>query len=320
MIGVSPWILIGASLISLIGFGFSGLLVSQYQARRQKAAKRMGAVVAPFRKNRIIELQAFRPAPASDRSLMESATALFGFNPERQDQYPVRWWIVLCGTFVIARVVAGFIVDIMGPLGLASMPVLWVVMCRLFFGWAIGRRRALLTTQFPDALAMIVRSLRVGIPVVGAMSVVAREAQAPTSLEFTKIANDLAIGVPLSDAAKEMGARNDLAEYRFFAIAIGLQAQTGGGLSETLENLADLIRKRLALRERGHALSSEARTSAIVLGALPIVLGVGVWALNPDYMSVLFTTGTGRKILGAAMLSLGFGAMSMRTIIQKTLS
>ena len=320
MTGVSSWLLIGASLVSLIGFGFSGMLVSQAHARRQKSARRMSGVVAPFRKSHVIELQAFRPAPKNDRSLMESAAAIFGFNPARQDQYPIRWWIVLCATFAIARVAAGFIVDIVGPLGLASMPVLWVAMCRFFFGWAIGRRKALLTSQFPDALAMIVRSLRVGIPVLGAMSVVAREAQAPTSIEFTKVANDLAIGVPLSEAAKELGARNDLSEYRFFAIAIGLQAQTGGGLSETLENLADLIRKRLALRERGHALSSEARTSAIVLGALPIVLGVGVYALNPEYMSVLFTTSTGRKILGAAMLSLGFGAMSMRTIIQKTLS
>jgi tight adherence protein B len=320
MIGMSFWILMGASLISLVGFVFSGVLVSQAHARRQKTAKRMSEVVAPFRKSRVMEMQAFRSAPARDRSLVESAASVFGFNPARQNQYPVRWWIVLCATFVIARGTAGFAVDILGPIGLVSMPVLWVAMCRFFFGWAIGRRKALLVKQFPDVLAMIVRSLRVGIPVVGAMSVVAREAQAPTSVEFTKFANDLSIGVSLSDASKEMGIRNDLSEYRFFAIAIGLQTQTGGGLSETLENLADLMRKRLALRERGHALSSEARTSAIVLGALPIILGGGIWAMNPEYMDVLFTTGTGHKILGAAMLSLGFGAMSMRTIIQKTLS
>jgi tight adherence protein B len=167
---------------------------------------------------------------------------------------------------------------------------------------------------------MIVRSVRVGIPVLGAINAVAREAQAPTSFEFTRLASQVSVGVPLDEAAIEMGTRNDLAEYRFFATAIGLQAQTGGGLSETLENLADLIRKRLALRERGHALSSEARTSALILGALPVVLGGGLWALNPGYISVLFTTRPGQAILGIALFLLASGGLVMRSIIKRSLS
>jgi len=320
MTGGLPWILVALSFLSLIGFGFSGLLVSQAQARRQKRLQRMRDVVAPYRKNRTAEMQAFRPAPRSERSLAELAASLFAFNPGRLDQYPVRWWIVLGVTFIAARVAAGFIVDVLGPLGLASMPVLWVAMCRLFFDWVVGRRRELLIQQFPDALAMIVRSVRVGIPVLGAITAVAREAQAPTSLEFTRLANELAVGVPLDEAVTAMGVRNHLAEYRFFATAIGLQAQTGGGLSETLENLADLIRKRLALRERGRALSSEARTSSLILGGLPVVMGAGLWALNPGYMSVLFTNSTGHTILGAAVVSLACGGLTMRTIIKKSLS
>jgi tight adherence protein B len=117
-----------------------------------------------------------------------------------------------------------------------------------------------------------------------------------------------------------MGVRNSLPEYRFFAIAIGLQARAGGGLSETLENLADLIRKRLALQERGHAWSSEARTSALILGGLPVVMGIGLWLLNPAYMAVLFTTQMGHTILAAAVGSLSCGAFAMKTIIKKSLS
>jgi tight adherence protein B len=314
------WVLVALSFVSLIGFGFSGLLVSQAHARRQKATQRILGLAAPYRKNHVMAMQVFRPSAKSNRSLVESAAFIFGFHPGKVDQYPVRWWIVLGVALVVARVAAGFVVSIVGPLGLISMPILWVVLCRSFFGWVGGRRRGLLLQQFPDALDMIVRSVRVGIPVLGAMTAVAHEAQVPTSLEFTRFASALAVGVPLDEAATEMGARNDLAEYRFFAIAIGLQAQTGGGLSETLENLADLIRKRLALRERGRALSSEARTSALILGGLPVVLGVGLWAINPGYMSVMITAGTGRKILGAAVLSLALGALSMRTIIKKTLT
>jgi tight adherence protein B len=252
--------------------------------------------------------------------LTEMAASLFGFSPARSDQYPIRWWIVLVGSFVVARVVAGFIVDVFGAVGLLSMPVVWIGMCRCFFGRAVGRRREMLIQQFPDALAMIVRSVRVGVPVLGAMNVVAREAQPPTSLEFARLASQVAVGVPLEEAANEMGDRNGLTEYRFFATTIGLQAQTGGGLSETLENLADLMRKRLALRERGHALSSEARTSALILGALPVIMGGGLWLLNPGYMSVLFNTSTGRSIIGAALLLLGCGTLTMRSIIKRSLT
>ena len=320
MTGGLSWLLIALSFVSLIGFGFSGLLLSQAQARRQKSTKRMRDTVAPYRQTRTTKTQAIRSAPTADKSLAELAASTFGFNSRRLDQYPVRWWIVLGAAFVLARVMAGFIVDIVGPLGLVSMPVLWVAVCRFYFGWAGGRRRELLIRQFPDALAMIVRSLRVGIPVLSAISGVAREAQAPTSLEFTRLAYNLAVGMPLDEAVTEMGVRNDLAEYRFFGTAIALQAQTGGGLSETLENLADLIRKRLALRERGHALSSEARTSALILGGLPVIMGAGLWALNPEYMSVLFTKSSGQFILGLAILSLTCGGVTMQIIIKKSLS
>jgi len=99
-----------------------------------------------------------------------------------------------------------------------------------------------------------------------------------------------------------------------------LQNQTGGTLSETLENLADVIRKRVALAAKGKALASEGRTSAIVLGALPVVTGLGMWALNPQYMGTMFTDPTGRKLFGAAVLSLSLGIFTIRTIIRKSLA
>src|SRR6185437_5971450 len=308
------------SFLSLIGFGFSGLLVSQAYARRQKRAQRLRDVVSPYRKTQMIAIQAFRPAERNERSLVDFASTVFGFHLSRADQYPLRWWVVLAVAFIMARVVTGLIVGFLGPFGLISMPVLWVGGCRCFFGWAVGRRQEILVRQFPDALAMIVRSVRVGMPVLGAISAVAREAQVPTSVEFTKLANDLAVGTPLDEAVSSMGDRNELSEYRFFATTIALQAQTGGGLSETLENLADLIRRRLALKERGHALSSEARTSSLILGGLPVVMGAGLWALNPAYMSVMFNTKMGNDILVAAVLSLACGGLTMRTIIKRSLS
>ena len=116
------------------------------------------------------------------------------------------------------------------------------------------------------------------------------------------------------------GARSGLGEYRFFATAISLQAQTGGGLTEVLENLADVIRKRVALQSRGRALSAEARTSALVLAVLPLATGGMIAVLDPAYMAVLFDTAKGHSLLGAAALSLGIGVGAMRMIIQKTLA
>jgi len=294
--------------------------VSQANARQEKSKQRLHDLVAPYRRNYVAQTEVFHAAPKSSKTLLDTVASWFGFRLNTLDQYPVKWWIVLGVTLVASRVVAGFVVDVTGPAGFVSWPVLWVFMCRTFFGQVAGRRRKLLLKQFPDALAMIVRSARVGIPVLGAISSVAREAQPPTSVEFTRFANELAVGIPMDEAVTTMGARSGLPEYRFFAIAIGLQARAGGGLSETLENLADLIRKRLALKERGQALSSEARTSAWILGGLPVVLGGGIWAINPSYMSVLLTNSVGRTILGSAVLSLAFGALLMRTIIKKSLS
>jgi tight adherence protein B len=313
-------LLLALACLELVGFAVGGLLVSQADARRRRRAARIAAALAPFRAEAPLELPVFRPPPR-ERSLATLAAGLFGFDPAHADQYPLRWWLVLPLALVIARLLAQMASGVLGSwVGLPALPLLWVLFCRAYFGWATRRRKELLIRQFPDALGMIVRSVRVGIPVLTAVGVVAREAPAPTAPEFARLADDLSLGVPLHAAVAALAERGNLAEYRFFATTIALQAQTGGGLSETLQNLAELIRKRLALRERAAALSSEARTSAMVLVALPVVMGLGLWALNPDYMSALFTTGTGRKLLGFAVLSLGIGLVTMRTIIQRSLS
>jgi tight adherence protein B len=314
------FVLVTLSLFSLVGLGLSGVLVSQSQVRREKRARRLRDLAVPYQKILSVKLATFRPPAPNNRSLVESLASLFGIQSRNLAQYPVKWWVVVGFALLLSRGVAALAVEIVGEVGLVTMPVIWVLMCRAFFGQVSGRRKKLLVQQFPDALAMIVRSVRVGIPVVAAISAVGREAQAPTSVEFTRLSDELTVGVPLDEAAAEMGVRNSLPEYRFFAIAIGLQARAGGGLSETLENLADLIRKRLALQERGHALSSEARTSALILGGLPVVMGLGLWLLNPAYMAVLFTTQMGHTILAAAVGSLSCGAFAMKTIIKKSLS
>lgn len=314
------WALMLLSCVSLMGLAVSGLLVSKSQKVRAKREARMASVASPRNRVQTVELSAFiRPARSRNRSLPSMAASVFGFDLARPEQYPLRWWMVLLMTLVLAKLIQALADGLVGGISYVSIPVVWVVLSRYIFGWSEGRRRQRLLQQFPDALAMIVRSVRVGIPVMEAMRAVARETPAPTGPEFLRLVDQISIGVALEEAVMDMARRCGIPEYRFFATALSLQNQTGGTLSETLDNLADVIRKRIALIAKGKAMASEAKTCATVLGALPVVTGAALYFLSPGYFEILFDDPTGRTMFGAAVLSLGSGLMVMRTMIRRSL-
>jgi tight adherence protein B len=165
-----------------------------------------------------------------------------------------------------------------------------------------------------------VRAIRVGVPVTEAIHIVAHEQPEPTAGEFALLANQLAIGESLDQAVLSMAKHADLAEYRFFATALALQSKSGGALSGTLESLAEMIRKRVAVKQRAHALASEARMSIYVLTGLPMLVALALAALNPAYISLLLSDPTGNKILTAACMSLTIGWGSMQFIVKKSTS
>ena len=200
------------------------------------------------------------------------------------------------------------------------MPVAWVGLSRGFFGWFDRRQRERLLAQFPDALAMIVRSVRVGIPVQEAIRTVAREApQSDRRGIQPRWSTTSSVGVSMEDAMNQLARRAGLPEYRFFATALSLQNQTGGALSETLENLADVIRKRAALKAKGHAMTSEAKATAAILAALPVIIGLVLWVLSPGYIACCSTTRLAVTCFGGAVVSLITGLLVIRTIIKKSL-
>lgn len=249
----------------------------------------------------------------------EVLTGVLGFSLSRKDQYSMAWpWVVVIG-LVAGRIAVALGAGLAGDAAWVLQPVVTVMICRTMFKSMRLKRVARLRVQFPDAIGLIVRAVRVGIPVSEALRAVARESVAPTSVEFARLVDQIAIGTPLDQALREMSERNELPEYGFFASALSLQAATGGGLSETLELLADVTRKRVAMKARGHALSAEARTSSMILGALPVVSGLSLYLINPDYIGLLFTEESGRMVLGGAVLSLGTGVFVMRMIIRRSL-
>ncbi len=308
--------------IGLAGLGLSSLLIVNLHARNERRRQRLAAATAPhLPAGQEVLPSLFRRGGGRRRErLMRRAAGVVGFDPARHDHYPVPWWLVLGTATTLGRVASGALHELLGLFSILLVPAGAIIVSRAFFSWCDARRSRTLLAQMPDALAMIVRSVRVGIPIQEAIQAMAREAAQPTAQEFALLVNRVRIGVPLEEALGEMAVRNRMSEYRFFATALSLQSQTGGGLTETLESLADVIRKRVALRARGYALASEARTSAVILATLPVLSGLGLWFLNRSYMAKLFTDPAGQKIFGAAVLSLVFGLLVMRSIIQRSLS
>ena len=248
------------------------------------------------------------------------ASRIFGYDMRRFDLYPVNPMMVIIITAPVAIIIASIASTILGKAALVAAVPLWPVLSRTQFSRWQNKRLSTLFKQFPDALAMVVRGVRVGIPVSEAVGIVSGEGAIPTAGEFARVGEQLAIGVPLEEALRAMAERNNLPEYRFFATALALQGQTGGNLSETLEGLADTIRKRVAARARGYALAAEARTSANVLTVLPMLLFVALWFMNPQYVGTLISDHTGRLVLGSAIFMLSLGVVTMRMLIRKSLS
>ncbi len=310
-------LLAGLVLVVVTLIGVQALMGLQ---KRQAALQQRVAAIRPRPAARPTLPPLMRRRTDRRRTKVQNLAALIGYDPDRADQYAMSWPVVVIAALVVGAAAALLGRGMAGQLGLFGIPVSGIFGSRAYYAWADGKRRDLLLAQFPDALALIVRAVRVGIPVSEALRAVAREAPEPTAATFDRLEKQLAIGTPLETAVRDMASRNALAEYGFFAAALALQAQTGGGLTATLESLADIIRRRIAMKARGHALSSEARTSAMVLGALPVVTCLMLFLTSPGYVGILFTEAGGQKLLGGAILSLLTGMRVMRMIIRKSLS
>jgi tight adherence protein B len=172
---------------------------------------------------------------------------------------------------------------------------------------------------FPDALDLIVRAVRSGLPAPEAIELVTHEVPPPVGTEFRQILDELRIGTEMEEALQRAADRIRVPDFRFFAVSLLLQRQTGGGIAETLSNLSGIIRQRKAVRMKARALTAEAQASAAIIAATPFVAGVGLFLINRDLTSVLFIDPRGRFMLGIAVASLLTGLATMRVLIKKNL-
>jgi tight adherence protein B len=155
-------------------------------------------------------------------------------------------------------------------------------------GKMIARRVRKFTSNFPDAIELMVRGLRSGLPITETLGVVATEIPGPVGIEFRMVADKMKIGRTMEAALQDTADRLGTPEFQFFVITLAIQRETGGNLAETLSNLADVLRKRAQMKLKIRAMSSESKASAYIVGSLPFIVFGLVWFINPNYMSGFF--------------------------------
>jgi tight adherence protein B len=190
------------------------------------------------------------------------------------------------------------LVTIAGLLMLRGAPAVFALVFGLFMaawlphfvvGFMIKRRVNQFTTRFPDAIELMVRGLRSGLPISETMNIVGTEVPGPVSVEFTNVADKMRIGRTMEAALQETADRLGTPEFQFFVITLAIQRETGGNLAETLSNLADVLRKRAQMKLKIRAMSSESKASAYIVGSLPFIVFTLIWFINGSYMQGFFT-------------------------------
>lgn len=218
------------------------------------------------------------------------------------------YWII-SGIAVVFAVIFNLTALAMPPLfGLAFGFATGLMMPYGFVNFQRSKRFKGFSKEFPNALDVVVRGVKAGLPLVDCMKVIAQEAQEPVCSEFREIIEDQTLGLPLDEAVLRLQDRVPISEAQFFSIVIAIQSKTGGSLSEALSNLSHVLRERKKMQAKIKAMSSEAKASAGIIGALPIIVAVLVYLTTPDYILLLFTTDQGNFML---MISAGLFAMGI---------
>lgn len=209
-------------------------------------------------------------------------------------------------------------------LALQGLPILLALFVGLFVGvglphWLVGffinRRIDKFNAKFPDAIELLVRGLRSGLPITETMGVVGAEVEGPVGEEFRAVSDKMKIGRTMDQALQETSDKLGTPEFQFFVISIAIQRETGGNLAETLANLAEVLRKRGQMKLKIRAMSSESKASAYIIGALPFIVFGLIWFINGSYMQNFFVDERLIVAGGGGMVWMAIGAFIMRQMI-----
>ena len=305
--------------IMLGWFAFAGPSASKAQTRRLEGLRERHSksteVAAQAQLRRIL-------ASRGD-SRMEGFAQRFIPNPAllrlRLQQTGKEWTL---GQYAIVSLV--LVVLTCGLLWLRGLPLLLALFVGLFVGVglphfivgkAIKRRIGKFTAKFPDAIDLMVRGLRSGLPISETIGIVADEVTGPIGDEFRAVSDKMKIGRTMDAALQETADRLGTPEMQFFVITLAIQRETGGNLAETLSNLSDVLRKRSAMKLKIKAMSSESKASAWIVGSLPFIVFGLIWFINGEYMQGFFVDERLMIAGGGGLVWMGIGVFIMAKMV-----
>ncbi len=225
-------------------------------------------------------------------------------------------------TYFIVSAIVGVVMFVAGLIGQVGLPVAAALGFAGAFGlprWLLSyfkkRREAKFLNAFPDAVDVVVRGVKAGLPLLDCLKMISAEAPEPVKSEFRAIVETQAIGIPLGEACGKLYERMPLPEANFFGIVIGIQQRAGGNLAEALGNLSRVLRDRKKMKGKIQAMSQEAKASASIIGALPVCVMTLVWISSPQYISLLFTEPMGHIMLAGSAMWMSCGVLVMKKMI-----
>ncbi len=325
---VSPELFQTAIIFTVaLGVGiFAYVLIAPYFSERE-ATKRLASASQGAAGRRLQTAAKQQPMQMRRRQVQETVKDLEAKHKARK-RIDLRTRIQRAGftikprTFYLLSVATGivgfFVVLLLGsPLwvGLLAGLASGVGLPRFVLKKAAERRQNKFLVEFANSIDIIVRGIKTGLPLLDCLQIIATEAPEPVKSAFVDIVEQQRVGIPMAQALNRMYERVPLQEVNFFSIVIAVQSQTGGNLAEALSNLSQVLRSRYQLQAKVKAYSAEAKASAMIIGALPLFVMVGIYLITPDYIATLFTDRIGNLMLIGSGLWMLTGVLVMRKMI-----
>lgn len=321
--------LVQLAAMALAGLAVGGVvyvLVMPYLSGERKAEKRVANVAQGQTK---AQRRGALPQPLQMRKQQVQDTIKnIEAKQKAKKRVPLRIRLIRAGLSMKPRtyyllslatgLVGGLIVLVTGSSPLVSLLAAFACgfgLPRWILSRMIKRRQAKFLVEFANAIDIIVRGIKSGLPLSDCLGIIATECPEPVKSEFIDLVEQQKVGVPLSRAFERMYERMPLQEVNFFAIVIAIQAQTGGNLAEALSNLSQVLRDRYRLQAKVRAFSAEAKTSALIIGALPPCVMLIVFFTSPDYILLLWNEKLGNMMLIASGIWMIIGILVMRKMI-----
>ncbi|MBN1394263.1 MAG: type II secretion system F family protein [Pirellulales bacterium] len=278
-----------------------------------------GANIPDAAKNGLSKETSILAQPLDDRpGIIQTFMERFGNIELLFEQADTNMTIVMLLVVSVVTAVVGISLGVVVHIHVALLPLVGLTMGSLPLFWLLWRRKRRLkafAAQLPDALEMISRTLRAGQSLAFGFNMVSTEMPPPINKEFGRVFEEQNLGIPMDDTLRDMTGRIPNLDLKFFVTALILQRQTGGDLAEILDKIGALIRDRFRIWGQVQALTGEGRLSGVVLLALPFVLFVAVYQLNPAYVMVLFDDPLGTKMLAVGAIMQVIGALVIRKIV-----